>query len=352
MILTIFFGIASKRSQKMKRILGKSGIESSAVGMGCWAIGGPWTFKGQAAGWGQIDDKESIRAVHLALDMGVSLFDTAANYGCGHSERVLSKAINDRRDRVVIATKFGYNVDENAKEVRPYDDDEENGDIAGHLRSDCEASLRRLNTDYIDIYQLHVWGYDISKSREVRELLEALVSEGKIRAYGWSTDRVGAVRDFAQGLNCTAVQQQLNVFEGGQELLRLCGELNLASLNRGPLGMGILTGKFTLESTFADDDVRSRASEWFPGLRGQGVNPEWLEKLEAIREILTSSGRTLAQGALAWIWAASPMTVPIPGFKTAKQVQENAAAMQYGPLLSDQMHEIDSILGRQPTAFA
>ena len=194
----------------MRRILGKSEIESSAVGMGCWAIGGPWTFKGEAAGWGQIDDKESIDAVHLALDMGINLFDTAANYGCGHSERVLSKAINDRRDRIVIATKFGYDVDENAKDVRPYDDDEENGDVAGRLRSDCEASLRRLNTDYIDIYQLHVWGYDISKSRKVREVLESLVSEGKIRAYGWSTDRVDAARDFAQGPNCTAIQQQLN----------------------------------------------------------------------------------------------------------------------------------------------
>ena len=316
--------------------------------MGCWAIGGPWTFKGGAAGWGQIDYGESIRAIHLAMDMGVNLFDTAANYGCGHSERVLGKAINGRRDQVVIATKFGYSVGESAKEVQPYDDDEESGDIASRLRADCEASLVRLKTDHIDIYQLHVWGYDIAKSRQVRNALEALVSEGKIRAYGWSTGRVGAVRDFAEGPNCTAVQQQLNMFQGNQDLLNLCQELNLASLNRGPLGMGILTGKFTPDSTFNDDDVRSRASELFPGLSGECVNPEWLEKLEALREILTSSGRTLAQGALAWIWAASPMTVPIPGFKTAAQVRENAGAIRFGPLSETQMVEIDSLLERIP----
>ena len=156
----------------MERILGRSGIGSSAVGMGCWAIGGVWTFQGEAAGWGQIDDAESIRAIHTALDMGVTLFDTAANYGCGHSERVLGQAVGHRRDQVVIATKFGYEVNEVAKDVHPYDGDEEYGQIAGRIKADCEASLRRLDTDYIDIYQLHVWGYSIEKSRQVRSVLE------------------------------------------------------------------------------------------------------------------------------------------------------------------------------------
>ena len=329
----------------MKRILGRSGIESSAIGMGCWAIGGPWTFLGEAAGWGQIDDAESLRAIHTAMDMGVTLFDTAANYGCGHSERILGQAVIGRRDKIIIATKFGYAVNEEAKNVEPYDGDQESGDVATRLRDDCEASLKRLNTDYIDVYQLHVWGYDITRSRTVRDVLESLVEEGKIRCYGWSTDRLDAVRDFAEGPNCGVVQQQLNVFEGNMALLRMCGELNLASLNRGPLGMGVLTGKFTPQSTFDDDDVRSRAGEWFAGLEGDGVNPDWLEKIDAIREILTSEGRTLTQGALAWIWAASPLTLPIPGFKTAAQVRENAAAVDYGPLTADQMSEIDSILG-------
>jgi aryl-alcohol dehydrogenase-like predicted oxidoreductase len=331
----------------MKRRLGKSGIEVSAVGMGCWAIGGPWKFLGGTAGWGQIDDNESIRAIHAALDAGATLFDTAANYGAGHSEHILGKALRGKRDQAVIATKFGYIVDEKNKAVQVYDGDEEQGDIASHLRADCEASLKRLGIDVIDVYQLHVWGYDLEKSDSVREGLEALVREGKIRTYGWSTDRLDAVQRFAEGPSCGIVQQQLNVFDGNLELLRACDELDLASLNRSPLGMGLLTGKFTPETTFGSDDVRGSA-EWFAGLKDGKPNPEWLKRLEAIREILTSDGRTLAQGALAWIWGASERTVPIPGFKNVKQVQENAGAMQFGPLTPDQMNEIDNILGRDP----
>lgn len=332
----------------MKRILGRSGIKVSGVGMGCWAIGGPWTFKGETAGWGAVNDAESIRAVQAALDMGVNFFDTAANYGCGHSERVLGRAIRDRRDQVVIATKFGFKVDESTKNVEPYDGDEVNGDVAGRIREDCEASLARLGTEYIDVYQLHAWGHDVDRSVEVVSVLEELVSEGKIRTYGWSTDRIEAVKTFAEGPNCGVVQQQLNIFDGNLELLRLCEELDLASLNRGPLGMGILTGKFRLDAEFASDDIRSRASSWFSGLSGSGVNPEWLAKLDSIRDILTSGGRSLAQGALSWIWASSQRTVPIPGFKTVDQVKENAGAMEFGPLTRDQMAEIDSILGRPP----
>jgi aryl-alcohol dehydrogenase-like predicted oxidoreductase len=331
----------------MKRTLGKSGIEVSAVGMGCWAIGGPWKFLGNAAGWGQIDDDESIRAIHAALDAGATLFDTAANYGAGHSEYILGKALKGKREQAVIATKFGYLVDEKNKTVQPYDGDEEHGDIANHLRADCEASLKRLDTDVIDVYQLHVWGYDLELSDAVREGLETLAREGKIRTYGWSTDRLDAVQRFAKGPNCGIIQQQLNVFDGNLELLRACDDLNLASLNRSPLGMGILTGKFTPETTFSKDDVR-HGVEWFEGFKDGKPNPEWLKRLGAIREILTSGGRSLAQGALAWIWGASKRTVPIPGFKTVKQVQENAGAMQFGPLTPDQMNEIDSILGREP----
>lgn len=331
----------------MKRTLGKSGIEVSAVGMGCWAIGGVWTFLGGQAGWGEIDDDESVRAIHAALDLGANLFDTAANYGAGHSERILGKALKGRRDEAVIATKFGYLVKENDKAVEPYDGDEENGDIASRVRADCEASLRRLGTDVIDVYQLHVWGYNLEKSEAVRDELEKLAAEGKIRTYGWSTDRLDAVECFAEGPHCGVVQQQLNLFDGNLDLLRACDRLDLGSLNRGPLGMGILTGKFTPQTTFADNDVRAH-SQWFPGLIDGKPNPEWLSQLEAIREILTSGGRTLAQGALAWIWGASGRTVPIPGFKTVKQVEENAGAMAFGPLSPDQMAEIDGILGREP----
>jgi aryl-alcohol dehydrogenase-like predicted oxidoreductase len=330
---------------KFTRTLGRSGIKISAMGLGCWAVGGPWTLDGSPAGWSGVDDTESLRAIHRGFELGVTFFDTAANYGAGHSERLLAQAFKGRRDKVVIATKFGYHVDEVAKTVVHYDDREEDGNVASRLRADVESSLKRLDTDYIDLYQLHVWGLSIERALEVREVLEDLVKLGKIRAYGWSTDRTDAIKIFSTLPSCSTVQQQLSVLDGNMELLALCEEWNLASINRGPLGMGLLTGKFIPTSTFADDDVRHHAN-WHPGFKNGKPTQEWVDKLASIREVLTSGGRTLSQGALAWIWARSPKTIPIPGFKTVAQVEENCKAMEFGPLNTDQMTEIDHILGR------
>ncbi len=327
------------------RTLGRSGIKVSPLGLGCWAIGGPWLFNGNQAGWSGVDDAESKRALHRALDLGITFFDTAANYGAGHSERLLGQAVKGCRDQVVIATKFGYHVDEAAKVVVHYDDKEEESDVVSRLRLSLEASLKRLDTDYIDVYQLHVWGLTIDRALLVRDVLEELVQEGKIRTYGWSTDRTDAVEAFSTSPNCSVVQQQLSVLDGNLELLALCEKLNLASLNRGPLGMGLLTGKFSPSHRFPPNDVRSHI-EWHPGFKDGQPTAEWLNTLESIRDVLTSDGRTLAQGALAWLWARSPVTIPIPGFKTVQQVEENAGAMAYGPLTPAQMAEIDRILGR------
>ena len=157
------------------RVLGRSGIEVSALGMGCWAIGGPWTFNGAPAGWSEVDDAESLRALERAFDLGVTFFDTAANYGAGHSERLLGQAFRQRRDEVVIATKFGYDVNEHDQSVVSYGDDEADSDVASRLRKDLEASLQRLETDYIDVYQLHVGGLSIERALEARDVLEELV---------------------------------------------------------------------------------------------------------------------------------------------------------------------------------
>jgi len=329
----------------MKRTIGRSGIDVSAVGMGCWAIGGVWTFAGNPAGWSAVDDTESVNAIRVAMDLGVTFFDTAANYGCGHSERILAKGIARHRDDVVIATKFGHNVDPAAKDVTFYGDSEEDSDVMDHMRADLERSLSNLDSDHIDLYQLHVGGLSIDRALAVRDQLEDFVAEGKIRTYGWSTDRTDAVEAFSDKRGCGAVQQQLNVLDGNWELLALSQELNLASINRSPLGMGLLTGKFTPDTRFSDDDVRSSA-EWFPGLADGRPTQEWLDALEAVRQVLTSEGRSLTQGALAWIWGRGPNTIPIPGFKTVSQVEENVRAMDFGPLTAAQMVEIDGILGR------
>jgi aryl-alcohol dehydrogenase-like predicted oxidoreductase len=319
----------------LTRTLGRSGIQVSAMGLGCWAIGGVWAFLDNPAGWGEVDDAESVRAIHAALDLGVNFFDTAANYGAGHSERLLGQALAGRREQAVIATKFGFNVDEAGKQVARYTDDH-----AQYVRAECEASLRRLNTDVIDLYQFHVWDYPPEQAGAIVDVLEALVAEGKIRAYAWSTDSVEAARVFAEGEHCAAVQHDLNVINDAPEMLALCEQLNLASVNRSPLARGALTGKYAKDATFPQNDVRN--DDWSK----ERFFAPTLDRLEAIRDILTSGGRTLTQGALAWIWARSEKTVPIPGFKTVAQVEENAGAMRFGPLTPAQMAEIDGLLGR------
>ncbi len=325
----------------MKRTLGRSGIEVSALGLGCWAIGGPFWSGETPLGWGEVDDDESIRAIHAALDMGINFFDTANVYGAGHSERVLGRALAGRRDRVVIATKFNAVFDEDTRQVTGADPSPQG------IRTACEASLRRLNTDYIDLYQFHDNGYPVEKAGPVRETLEDLVREGKIRAYGWSTDFPDRAEFFAQGEHCTAIQLQLNVLDDNPAVIAICEKYNLAAINRGPLAMGLLTGKYDAQTRVSVDDVRGEKSPtWMKYFKDGKPNPEWLAKRDAVRAILTSGGRTLAQGALAWLWARSPQTIPIPGFRTVAQVQENAAAMQFGPLTPDQMREIDAILGR------
>jgi len=323
-----------------KRTLGKSKLEVSALGMGCWAIGGPWTWdqpgkEPYPAGWGDTDDDESIRAIHAALDLGVNFFDTAANYGAGHSEVVLGQALKGRRDKVVIATKFGHIVNEEKKVV--YGDPDQ---IIKNVRNDVDNSLRRLQTDTIDIYQLHAGDYDPKRALELQVILEELVSAGKIRWYGWSTDVVHSAREFAPGEHCTSIQFRLNAIYDNADMRKICADFDLGGINKDPLNKGVLTGKFNSSSKFPENDIRSREDY---------SDPEIVKRLkiaDEIRDIFTSNGRTMAQGALAYIWALDGRMVPIPGFKSVKQVQDNAGAMEFGPLTDVQVKEVRTIVGK------
>ncbi len=215
-------------SEVFKRTLGRSGIVVSALGMGCWAIGGPFWSGETPNGWGEVDDDESIRALHAALDAGVTFYDTANVYGAGHSERVLGQAFSGRREQVVIATKFNAIFDEVTRQVTGNSAEPE------QIRQSCEDSLRRLGTDYIDLYQFHDNGYPADQAVPVRETLEALVAEGKIRAYGWSTDFADRAEVFAQDPACTSIQFQLNVLDDNPAVREVCERSNLAAINRGP----------------------------------------------------------------------------------------------------------------------
>jgi aryl-alcohol dehydrogenase-like predicted oxidoreductase len=322
----------------VKRILGRSGIEVSALGMGTWAIGGTQDGKdGRSYGWGPADDAESTRAIHRALDLGVTLFDTADAYGIGPAEEVLGRAVGSVRDQVVIATKWGTVFGDGLLAGR------QDGS-PGYVRTALVASLRRLGTDYVDLYQLHINGLPPVQAEDLVEVLEGLVGEGLIRWYGWSTDNVEGAAVFAKGEHCTAVQHEFNVFSDAADMLALCEAQDLASLNRSPLAMGLLSDKVTAESRYGSDTIRGSSPEWLRWFTDGRPDPAFLGRRDAIRDVLTSGGRTVAQGALAYCWARSDSTIPLPGCRTVEQVEQNAGAMRFGPLTSAELARIRSAI--------
>jgi len=289
----------------MKRVLGRSGIEVSALGVGTWAMGGEMKAGDQPLGWGDADDAESTRAIRRALELGVTLFDTSDAYGTGHAEDLLGEVLAPVRDQVVIATKWGNRIDPATHRLLGEDGSPE------YLRLAVRESLRRLRTDYIDVYQLHI-GLPLDRVAGLVEACEELVEQGLVRTYGWSTDDPAGVDAFARGAHCAVVQHELNVFSDAPEILARCERYDLASLNRSPLAMGLLSEKVTADSYFAPDTVRGRAPEWLMWFRDGRPVPEFLARRDAVREILTSGGRTLAQGA--------------PGLELGPQSPDGAAA--------------------------
>jgi aryl-alcohol dehydrogenase-like predicted oxidoreductase len=175
-------------------------------------------------------------------------------------------------------------------------------------------------------------------------VLEDLVDQGLIRTYGWSTDDPARADVFAKGRHCSVVQHELNLVSDAPEMLAFCAAHDLASLNRSPLAMGLLSDRVTASTTFAPDTVRGTAPEWLAWFRDGRPAPEFLRRRDAVRDVLSSGGRTVAQGALAWIWARSDRTIPLPGCRTVAQVEENAGAMAFGPLSPDEMRQIGELL--------
>ena len=306
-----------------KRTLGKSGIEVSAMGLGCWAIGGGALFTG-------IDDAESIRALHAALDLGVTLLDTCEGYGPdSHSEEVIGKAIQGRRDEVVLCTKF-----------KPFRSTET------EIREALEGSLKRFGTDYLDLYLCREGGY-VNHRELYNETLQKLQDEGKIRAYGISADDLPEIQHQIENAKPCVCEIPFSIIKRTDEALAYAENHGLAAMNKSPLGMGMLTGKFNADTVFPDGDLRGRTGPGFEWLEEYFIDgkprADFLKKLEAIREILTADGRTLLQGALGWLWGRSDITLPIPGFKNVKQVTENCGALQFGALTKSQMNEINQI---------
>jgi len=327
---------ATHHPQSRRRLWNSS--NAARVGVGCWAIGGPFLLDGRPDGWGDVDDAQSIRALELAADLGATLFDTADVYGTGHSETVLGRALAGRRDQVLIATKFGYRYDEASQRVAGTDVS------PAYIEKALGASLRRLGTDHIDLYQIHVGELDDGAADAAAEKLERLAESGTIRAWGWSTDNAAAAGRMSGHRHFVAVQQELSLFHDGPEMLALCEANNLVSLNRSPLAMGVLTGKFDRGTVLPASDVRGAGHAWVRFFHNGRLLPEFRARLEAVRELLRSDGRSLAQGALGWNLARSPATIPIPGFKTETQIRDNLGALEKGPLPPGIMAEIAALL--------
>jgi aryl-alcohol dehydrogenase-like predicted oxidoreductase len=316
-----------------------NGREIPRLGMGCWAIGGPFFAGDIPLGWGDVDDNESVAAIDRAIELGIRFFDTASNYGAGHSEEVLGRAVG-ARDDIVIATKFGFATDPVTKQaIGAFTD-------APFIRRSVETSLRRLKRERLDLLQLHLNDFPLEQSDDVFDSLETLRGEGKIDAFGWSTDFADRAARHATRSGFVAVQHTMNVFEPVPEIVSVIERHGLVSINRGPLAMGLLSGKFTPDRMVGAKDVRGATLDWMVYFRDGRVAPEFAARLDAVRDLLTSGGRTLTQVALSWLWARSSRALPIPGFRTVAQVEENAGALDKGPLSPEVMSEIDAVLAR------
>ncbi len=290
------------------RPLGRSEIRVSAVSMGCWAIVGDQT-------WGPQDESQAVAAIRAALDAGINFFDTAEAYGAGYSERLLARALEGRRGNAVIASKASPH------HARNWPD----------LRAACENSLRRLNTDYIDVYYLH-WPCRDTPIQEILGFFERLREQGKIRCFAVSNFGVGDLSELLEYGRCEANQLPYSllwrVIE--KEILPLCRKNQISVTCYSPLAQGLLTGKFRS----ADDVPPGRArTRHFAGTRPQarhgepGCEAETFAAVRAVAEVAAELGRPMAELALAWLIHQPGVASVIAGARTPEQVRQNARAM-------------------------
>lgn len=299
------------------RTLGRDGPELSVIGFGAWALGGGgWAF-----GWGPQDDRESIAAIHRALDLGVNWIDTAAVYGLGHSEEVVGRAVRDRRDRVFIATKCGLVWNEK-------------GRIQGRtgaqsVRREVEASLRRLGTDRIDLYQIH-WPTKKKDDLEAWEEMGRLMEEGKIRYAGVSNFDVKGLQRLSEIRRPQSLQPPYSMLERGVEgeILPWCEAHGIGVIAYSPMQCGLLSGKMTRarRDRLPEDDFRRRDRHF-----QEPAFSATLELVEGLRRLAAEADRTPAQLALAWVLRRPTVTAAITGTRHPAQIEETAAAAEWEP---------------------
>ena len=300
-----------------RRPLGDSGLDVSIIALGTWAMGGTVEV------WGCVDDRESIAAIHQALDCGINLIDTAPIYGLGHSEIIVGQAIQGRREEVILATKCGQLFPKAAEDMPERCLSRES------IMRECEQSLRRLRTEVIDLYQCH-WPDPETPLRETMEALTTLRRQGKIRAIGlsnFSCEQIAAAREFGPVHSVQPSFSMLNR-RAADDLLPFCHEGGIGVLPYSPLAKGLLTGKFGLESSFKD--MRGRE----PDFIGQRYRRN-LRIVAALAEIASGYGKTVAQLAIQWTTSHPSITAPIVGAKRPSQVIENVGGTGWSLTMED-----------------
>lgn len=303
-----------------KRNLGQ--LTVSAMGLGCM---------GMSEFYGQADDAQSVEVIHAALDSGVTMLDTADMYGIGHNEELVGKAVKGRRESVIIATKFGI--------VREKDKYERS--ICGtpeYVRAACEASLRRLGVDTIDLYYQHRKDPNVAIEETVGAMAE-LVKEGKVRYLGLSECSAETLRRASKAHPITALQTEYSLWTRDieAEILPVCRELNIGLVAYSPLGRGFLTGAVSTKDNLDEKDFRRLSPRFSDGNIAE--NAKMVEELSAVSRRL---GCTNAQLALAWVLAKGQDIVPIPGTKRLKYLNDNLEACNI-KLMEDVVAEVEKI---------
>jgi aryl-alcohol dehydrogenase-like predicted oxidoreductase len=310
-------------------------LETSEIGFGTWALGSTW--------WGDVSESSGERLLHQALELGVTFFETGDAYGQGANEELVGRVLAPHRDEIQLSTKFGYVLDsgrqEHSEGERPQRWD------GPFVREALEASLRRLRTDHVDLYQLHNPRMDAIDSDECFATLEDLRAEGKLRHYGialgpaigWRDEGLRAIhaRDIA------SVQTVYNLLEQdpGRELMAAAADRGVGVMARVPTSSGLLDDNLTPDTTFGPGDHRRhRPREWLV---------EGLDKIERIRFLCApESGRTMAQAALRFILAQPQMTVVIPTITNETELREYAGAADVPDLSADELARVDELYAR------